>query len=72
MNTAVLRNELSVRVNKLSHEQILQVLDLVNSFGKCQNIASGQSIRRTLGDIPGKFWMSEDFDDTPECFEEYM
>ncbi len=28
--------------------------------------------RRSSGGLTGKFWMADDFDETPDCFKEYM
>ena len=73
MNVAVLRHELSARVYHLSYDQILQVRGLMDSFGDTGiSGATSQSPKRTLGDVPGRFWMSDDFDETPDCFTEYM
>ena len=73
MNVAVLRNELSARVNHLSYDQMLLVRGLMDSFGGTDSAsAAPQTPKRTLGDVPGRFWMSDDFDATPECFAEYM
>lgn len=31
-----------------------------------------KAIKRTPGGLTGTFVMAEDFDDTPDCFKEYM
>lgn len=31
-----------------------------------------KSPRRTLGGLTGHFWMADDFDETPECFKDYV
>ena len=73
MNVATLRNELTTRVNHLGYEQMLQLRGYLDSFGDTgATYAPASTNRRTLGDVPGRFWMSDDFDATPDCFAEYM
>ena len=33
---------------------------------------SPKKLYRQPGILKGKIWMAEDFDETPECFKEYM
>ncbi|MBO4320035.1 MAG: DUF2281 domain-containing protein [Treponema sp.] len=28
--------------------------------------------KRQPGGLTGKFWMADDFDETPECFKDYL
>jgi hypothetical protein len=33
---------------------------------------TGQGSSSAFGALKGKIWIAPDFDDTPECFEEYI
>ncbi|MBP5707106.1 MAG: DUF2281 domain-containing protein [Spirochaetales bacterium] len=58
---AYLANIIKQRTEKKHSEN-----DVVNS-----NIKSDKPIRN-LGKWRGQIWMADDFDETPDCFEEYM
>lgn len=62
------------KFSSLNNEQKTVVGNLIDSLlamGKTENLSS-KKIYRTPGGLTGKFYMSDDFDETPECFKEYM
>ena len=63
------------KINLLSQAQQQSVFDYIN-FLLFQNNASKakkkSENKRSPGGLTGKFWMADDFDETPDCFAEYM
>lgn len=59
----------------LPESQKLQVLNFAKSLNTLQStserISAGKS-RRKSGMLKGQVKMADDFDETPECFREYM
>ena len=53
---------------------VSQVLDFVLSRSELaeETKHAEKRIRRRPGALKGKIWMAPDFDETPECFKEYM
>lgn len=62
------------KYDSLTDEQKNIVVSLVESLASMNKkiLEKGKKQYRTPGGISGKFYMSEDFDETPECFKEYM
>lgn len=42
-----------------------------NRYASIQNNKRA-SVYRNAGGLTGNFWMSDDFNETPDCFKEYM
>jgi hypothetical protein len=62
--------ELIEAAKDLSEKDIAEVVDFVN-FLKQKNNKSSNSV--VLDSLKGKLkYMAEDFDETPDCFKEYM
>nr|QGT51421.1 hypothetical protein Unknown280_1130 [uncultured Spirochaetaceae bacterium] len=51
-------------------ENFLDYLQFKSSQGK--NEEKRFPDRRPTGILKGKIWMAEDFDETPECFKDYV
>ncbi len=64
---------LEKKINSLNAEQQQAVFDYVN-FLAGQNSAGkkGNIMRRVPGGLTGIFYMADDFDETPECFKDYV
>ncbi len=63
-------SELIEAAKDLSEKDIAEVVDFVN-FLKQKNNKSSNSV--VLDSLKGKLkYMAEDFDETPDCFKEYM
>ena len=62
-------------MNFLPENKKLQVLNFARSLNTTQNISGQISVskpRRKSGILKGQVKMADDFDETPECFKEYM
>ena len=56
-------------------QQVITFIHFIKHASQKQNHddkASPEKHRRTPGGMPGKLWMAEDFDETPDCFAEYV
>lgn len=62
------------KVNTLPLDMRKIVYDLVDSLTDVYVSKDNDAgpVYRTPGGLTGKFWMADDFDETPEGFEEYM
>ncbi len=63
------------KINLLSQAQQQSVFDYINFLLFQNNVSSTKKKsknKRSPGGLTGKFWMAEDFDETPDCFKEYM
>lgn len=59
----------------LPESKKLQVLNFAKSLNVAQSTSeriSADKPRRKSGILKGQVKMADDFDETPECFEEYM
>ena len=59
----------------LSEEQMSKVVEYIKFLKytlKQEKSDSQDGEKRSPGGLTGKFYMSEDFDETPDCFKEYM
>lgn len=61
---------LEKKIECLTTTQQQSVIDFVN-FLLSQN-EKQEKQKRQPGGLTGKFYMSPDFDETPECFKEYV
>ena len=74
MAVDVLNNELV----GLTEDQIMQIVAFARflkheSQSRSDAVeASSESHKRSPGGMPGKLWMADDFDETPDCFAEYV
>lgn len=60
------------QVNFFSFEEQLQLLAYIANKVSMHTSAQPKKTKRCAGGLTGKFYMAEDFDDTPDCFKEYM
>ncbi|QTQ14548.1 DUF2281 domain-containing protein [Treponema parvum] len=65
---------LEKQINSLNVEQQQAVFDYVNLLVEQNTAKKEQSIiRRVPGGLAaGAFYMADDFDETPECFKDYL
>ena len=63
---------LEKKIESLSAEQQQSVFDFVEFLFSKRNSAQGKQPKRTPGGLTGNFYMASDFDETPDCFREYM
>ncbi len=62
-------SELIEAAKDLSENDIAEVVDFVNFL----KLKSNRSNRVVLDSLKGKLkYMADDFDETPDCFKEYM
>ena len=59
-------------LDKLAVPELTQILNKVKSLISSKTNASQNSFSRELGVLEEDFYISPDFDETPECFKEYM
>lgn len=72
MNASILRNELTNRVNNLGYFEMLQLRSYLDSYAPVTDESTATPKRREPGALTGTLWMSEDFDETPDCFADYQ
>ena len=64
------------QVDLFSLEEQLQLLayiaNMVRKRSDGTSSTPSQKTKRQAGGLTGKFWMADDFDETPDCFKEYM
>lgn len=63
---------LEKKMNNLTIEQQESVFDYINFLLYRNNVNKKKTVYRTPGGLKGSFYMSDDFDKTPECFEGYI
>ena len=62
---------LEQQIKECSVDEKLTLLSFIANLLKKESVPEKKT-KRTLGALKGKIWMSEDFDETPECFKEYI
>lgn len=73
-----LRQEAMTAVKLLPEDKLPQLLQFVRFLNPSTKektdaaLKSQHEVRRTPGGFPGKVMMADDFDDTPDCFEDYQ
>ena len=61
------------QIAQFSFEEQLHLLAFIaNKVNISSEKSSAKTKKRSPGGLTGKFWMAEDFDETPDCFKEYM
>ena len=62
------------QVNLFSFEEQLHLLAYIANKVNMRSAENVQSKKpkRTAGGLTGRFWLADDFDETPDCFKEYM
>ena len=60
------------QVNLFSFEEQLHLLAYIANKVSARSAVPAKKKKRTAGGLTGKFFMAEDFDETPDCFKEYM
>ena len=63
---------LEKKINSLSVEQQQSVFDYINFLIYQNRTGKEKTMYRTPGGLTGAFYMAADFDETPECFEDYV
>ncbi|MBQ9207380.1 MAG: DUF2281 domain-containing protein [Treponema sp.] len=75
MSYAALEQKLRL-VPESDFDFVSQFLDLILSRNskrtKTKKAEKSQKMYRQPGIAKGTFWMADDFDETPDCFKEYM
>ena len=62
------------QINLFSLEEQLHLLSYIaNTVSvSAKSLAQKKMPKRQAGGLTGKFYMADDFDETPDCFKEYM
>lgn len=61
---------LEQQIKECSYDEKISLLSLIADLLK-PGVKDEKKSKRELGGLKGKVWMSDDFDETPECFKEY-
>ena len=74
INNMMTMSQVENQINLFSFEEQLHLLAYIANK---VNMHSDVSVQRkkpklTAGGLTGKFYMSEDFDQTPDCFKDYV
>lgn len=62
-------------IETLTYEEQVNLMSVILQAIKKRGVAekkSQSSLKRTLGDLEKGFWISDDFDETPECMKDYI
>lgn len=66
-------DSLLLETKGLSEEELMKIESAnMPGFAGLNEINNENKKIRTAGKYRGKGWMADDFDETPECFKEYM
>ena len=61
------------QINLFSFEQQLQLLVYIANKVNMRAVATqANKPKRSAGGLTGRFYIADDFDETPDCFKEYM
>ena len=60
------------QITQFSFEEQLHLLAFIaNKVNISSEKSSAKTKKRSPGGLTGKFWMAEDFDETPDCFKTF-
>ena len=60
------------QITQFSFEKQLHLLAFIaNKVNISSEKSSAKTKKRSPGGLTGKFWMAEDFDETPDCFKTF-
>lgn len=65
-------NYFNTELDKLALPELTQIFEKVKSLISKRTNEKAASFSRVLGGLEDGFYMTSDFDETPECFKEYM
>ena len=72
-NNMLTMTQIENQITQFSFEEQLHLLAFIaNKVNISSEKSSAKTKKRSPGGLTGKFWMAEDFDETPDCFKEYM
>lgn len=64
-------SSLEQQVMNCTYDEKLNLLSFIAALLK-SNSKPEKKVKRTLGGLKGQIWMADDFDETPDCFKEYI
>jgi hypothetical protein len=62
----------NTELDKLAVPELTQILEKVKALLSQKTNSSESVFKRQLGGLEEGFYMAPDFDETPDCFKEYM
>jgi len=62
---------LTQQIKNCTYDEKISLLSFIADLLK-NNPKVEKKAKRKLGEFKGKIFMSEDFDETPECFKDYV
>ena len=62
---------LTQQIKECSYDEKITLLSFIADLLKHNPKIENKS-KRKLGELKGKIFISEDFDETPECFKDYI
>ena len=64
--------QIEIQITQNYFEVQLHLLALIaNKVNISSEKSSTKTTKRSPGGLTGKFWMAEDFDETPDCFKTF-
>lgn len=76
MSTLVL-TEVKQKIQSATYEEQISILSFIEDLLKTRNHSQDSTVKssvpeRKLGGLEKGFWIADDFDETPECFKDYI
>ena len=65
-------NTITIKLESTGSYSLEEIQESAENYIKQLINSNEKKIIRTPGGIEGKFWMADDFDETPDCFEDYV
>ncbi|MBO4320815.1 MAG: DUF2281 domain-containing protein [Treponema sp.] len=65
-------NYFNTELDNLALPELTQILEKVKSLISIRTNEKNSEFSRELGGLEDGFYMATDFDETPECFKEYV
>ncbi|MBR6198685.1 MAG: DUF2281 domain-containing protein [Spirochaetales bacterium] len=72
---AVTLTNIETQITNYSLEELINFMAYLANVIKQKTIAASaneKQFSRKLGGLEDGFWMADDFDETPECFKDYV
>lgn len=69
----VLLSQIENQIATVSYDEKLSLLFFIaNKLNGNNQVKQKKVAKRVLGGLEKGFWIADDFDETPECFKEYL
>ncbi len=65
-------SEIENKIKSVSYEEQLALFSFIGNLLKKNKNEKSEKFQRKLGGLENNFWISEDFDETPNCLKDYI